>query len=94
MFGVNSINGSFQWLGVPDLLMTDVPPWTDYILAPITAWGNGGTDTNANWGRQPGGTYGSVAVLWIGTVHAMPAYAHSSPENTCIAARRVHGNIL
>ena len=34
MFGVNSINESVQWLGVPAPLRTDGPPWTDNILAP------------------------------------------------------------
>ena len=31
MFGVNYINGSVQWLGVPDFLRNDGPPWTDHI---------------------------------------------------------------
>ena len=39
MFGVNSINGSVQWLSAPAPLMTNVPPWTDNILAPSSAWG-------------------------------------------------------
>ena len=39
MFGVYSINGSVQWLGVPDFLRTDGPPWTDNLLAPVPSWG-------------------------------------------------------
>ena len=38
MFGVNIINGSVQWLGIPDLLRTDGPPWTSNILAPHPSW--------------------------------------------------------
>ena len=37
MFGVKPINGSVQWLDVPDPLRTDGPPWTDNILAPSPA---------------------------------------------------------
>ena len=48
MFGRNSINGSFQWLGSPNPLSTDGTPWTDNILAPSPAWGIGGTATNLN----------------------------------------------
>ena len=62
MFGVDLINGSVQWLGVPYPLRTDRPPWTDNILAPNPAWGNGGTSTNPNWGIQLGGPYDSVSV--------------------------------
>ena len=74
MFGVNSINGSVQWLGFPAPLRTDVPPWTDNILAPSPAWGTGDNSTNPNWGSQPGETYGSVAVPWSGPVCAITAY--------------------
>ena len=63
MFGVNYINGSVQWLGVPTPLSTNGTPWTDNILAPSPAWGTSGTDTNTNWVSQPGGPYGSVALL-------------------------------
>ena len=50
MFGLNSINGGIQWLGVPAPLRTDGTSWNDNILAPIPTWGNGGTTTNSNWG--------------------------------------------
>ena len=94
MFGVNPINGSVQWLGVPHFLRTDIPAWTDNILAPITSWETGGTATNPNWGSQTVRPYGSVALPWISTVRAMPAYVYRSPENTRSAARRVHEDIL
>ena len=34
MFGINYINGSVEWLGVPDLLRNDGPPWDLNLLAP------------------------------------------------------------
>ena len=37
MFGVNSINGSIQWLGVPYPLRTDGHPWADNMLIPSPA---------------------------------------------------------
>ena len=48
MLGVNSIDGSVQWLGVPALLSTNGTPWTFIILAPSPAWVTGGTATNPN----------------------------------------------
>ena len=34
IFGRKSINGSFEWMGVPEFLRTDGTPWTANILAP------------------------------------------------------------
>ena len=94
MFGVNSINGSFQWLGVTTPLRNDGPPWTDNTLDSSPSWVTSGTATNPNWGIQPGGLYGSVAVLWSGPVFAMPAYAFRSLENMRSSARRVRDDLL
>ena len=52
MFGVNYINGSVQWLGVPSQLRTYGPPCTDNILVTGPAWLTGGNATNSNWGGQ------------------------------------------
>ena len=94
MFGVNSINGSIQWLGVPAPLRTDGPLCNDNILAHSPAWETGGTATNPNWGSQPGGPYDSVDVLSSGPVRAMPDYVRRSLENTCSAVRRVCEDLL
>ena len=94
MFGVNSIVGIVQWLGVPDLLRTDGPPWTDNLLAPSPSWGDGGTTTNRNWVIQTGGPYESVSVPWSGLVRVMPAYVCRIPENMRSAARRVCDDLL
>ena len=94
MFGVNSINGSVQWLGVPDFLRTDGTPWTDNLLDPSPSWVDGGTTTNPNWGSQPGGPYGFFSVLWSGPVCVMPSYVRRSLENTRSTDLYVHANIL
>ena len=94
MFGVNSINGSVQWLGIPAPLRTNGTPWTNNILASIPALGTGDTVTNPNWVIQPGRPYVSVVVPWSGPVRAMPAYVSRSPENTRSAATRVRDNLI
>ena len=94
MFGVNSIYGIVQWLDVPDFLRTDRPPWTDNLLSHSPIWGDFSTTTNTNWGSQPGGPYGSVAVPWSCPVRVILAYVRRSPENTCSAAHRVCNNLL
>ena len=94
MFGINFINGSVQWLGVPHFLSTYGPPWTINILAPSPSWRNGGPSTNTNWGSQLGGTYVSVAVPWSGSVCAIPDSVRSSPENMRSAVRRVRDDLL
>ena len=94
MFGVNSIYGIVQWLGIPAPLSTDGPHCEYNILAPSPDWGTGGTATNPNWGSQPGGLYGVFSVLCSGPVRAMPDYVRRSPENTRSAARRICDNLL
>ena len=39
MFGRNYINGSVEWLGVPDFLRNYGPHWTLNLLAPYANWG-------------------------------------------------------
>ena len=63
MFGTNSINGSFDWLGIYDFLWNDGLPWALNILAPYASWGYRGSIINQNWGSGYGGNYGSVSVL-------------------------------
>ena len=94
MFGLSSMNGSVQRLGVPAPLRTDGPPWTDNILVSSPAWVTGGNVTNPNWGIQPGGPYGIVVVPWSVTVRALTAYALSSLENMRSVAFHVHNDLL
>ena len=89
IFCKKPINGSFEFLGVPDPFRTNGPYWIDNILFPIPAWGVGGTMTNFNWGSQPGGRYDGVSVLLRGAVPGRPAYLPRSMENMRAPARRV-----
>ena len=44
IIGRISINGSVEWLGVPDFHRTDGP----VVVALRSSWGDGGTTTNQN----------------------------------------------
>ena len=94
MFRRNSINGSVEWLGVPDLLRTNGPPWTANILAPHPSWGYQGYSTNPNWGSGSGGYSESVSVLWNCPARDLPIYHQRVFENMCSTVRRVGYNIL
>ena len=50
ILGQISINGSVEYLGIPDFHRTSEPFWDDNILAPSSSWGYGGTTTNKNRG--------------------------------------------
>ena len=89
ILGIISINGSVEWLGIPDFHITSGPFWTANILAPSYSWGDGGTKTNKNWGIKPGVPYGSVAFPWSRRVPVCLDYVPRSPGNMCTAARRV-----
>ena len=93
-FGVNSINGSVEWLGFPNFLSTNGPPWTDNIFGPGPIWWYGGTTTNHNRGSQPGGPNGIVSVLWNFSACVCPYYVRKSPENMRTASRRLRDNHL
>ena len=42
------MNGSFEFISIPDPLRTKVTYWINNLLVPIPAWGVGGTVTNFN----------------------------------------------
>ena len=65
MFGRNSINGSVEWLGIPDFLRNDGPPWILNLLAPYASWGDIGPSTNPKWGSGSGGHYDRVFLCGI-----------------------------
>ena len=73
-YAKKSINRSFELLGVPDPLRTNMPYWIDNLLVPILAWVVGGTVTNLNWVSQPGGCYDGVSEPWCVAVPAHPSY--------------------
>ena len=57
MFVRNSMNGTVEWLGVPEFLRNDGPPWTLNLLDPYENWEDIGSITNPNWGSQSGGGF-------------------------------------
>ena len=81
MFGINSINGSVQWLGVPDFLRTDGPAWTANLLDTHPSWGDQGYSTNPNWGSQYGGHSDSVSIPWDCPVHVL---SHRSDRKSVV----------
>ena len=46
ILGGISINGSVEWLGIPDFKRTGGPIWADNLLVPHSSWGDGATTTN------------------------------------------------
>ena len=94
IFCKKSINVSFEFLVVPDPLITCRPYWIDNILVHIPSWGVGGTVKNLNWGSQLIGRYSGVSLLWRGYIPARPAYLPRSPENTCATAHHVRDDLL
>ena len=55
MFVRNYINGSVEWLGVPNFLRNDDPPCTLNLLAPYANWGGRGSSTIPSWSSVSGG---------------------------------------
>ena len=94
MFGINSINGSVEWLRVPDFLRTNGPAWTANLLAPHPSWGGGGSTTNPNWGSKYGRVSGSVSVPRNRPVCVLPIFHRRISENMRTAAHRVCDNLL
>ena len=94
MFGINSINGSVQWLGVPDFLRTNGPVWTANLLAPHPSWVDKGSRTNLSWVSQSGGHSDSFFIPWDRPVRVLPVYHRRIFENLCAAARCVCDDLL
>ena len=74
MFGRNSINGSVKWLGVPNILRNDGPPWNLNILAPYANWGGRGFSTSPNLGSFYGGYFDGVSINWNHPDRVLPIY--------------------
>ena len=74
-----SINGSVEYLGIPEFHRIGEPFWDDNLLVPCYSWGDGGTTTNKNWGIQPGGPYESISVPRSRPVPIRLTYIPRSP---------------
>ena len=94
MFGRNSINGSIEWLDVPNFLSTDGPPWTANTWAPHISGGNQESSTNPDWDSCSGENFDSVSIPWNRPVRVLPIYYWKVFQNTRSAVRCVRGNLL
>ena len=94
ILGRISMNGSVEWLGVPDFHRTNGPACTDNLLAHGYSWGDRGTTTNQNWGSQSGVDSVSVSFPWNRPVRVLPVYCRRISKNMRAAARRVRDDHL
>ena len=82
MFGRNSIYGGVKWLGVPNFLRNDGPPWTLNIMAPGANWGDRGYSTSPKWCSGSRGHSGVVSIQWNYPACVLPIYHRGVFENT------------
>ena len=81
------INGSVEYLSIPDFHRTGGPFQYDNLLDTLSSWGDGGTTTNKKLLIQLGGPYVSVSIPWCGAIAAHSDYVSRSLENARAAAR-------
>ena len=93
-FGRKLINGSSEWMGIPDFLRTDGPPWTANLLDPYADWGNGGTSTSQNLSSSSGGYSDSVHLNWNRPARYLTIFHRRVFKNTRSAGRRARGDLL
>ena len=94
MFGRDSINGSFKWIGVPNFVRDYEPPWTLNILAPYANWGDRGSSTSPNLGSGSGEYSDGVSINWNCPARVLLIYHRRIFENTRSAAGRARDNLL
>ena len=81
-----SINGSVEYLGIPDFHRAGGTFWADNLLSPHSSWVSGGNTTNQNWVIHTGGPYNNVSAAWRGAVLTRHDYVARNPENVRAAA--------
>ena len=76
------INGSVQFLGIPNFVRNSGLWCIENLQAPTvpTGWGNAKTP-NRTWRVIPGGPYSMWSVPWVSIGTASPAYMPRSLEN-------------
>ena len=94
MFERKSINGSFKWIGIPDFLRENGPPWTSNLLDPYADWGRGVRSNSQNLTSGFGGYSDSVHINWNCPACKLPIYHRRVFENTSSAGRRKCVNLL
>ena len=66
------MNGSYEWMGVPDFLRTDGDPWTANILDTYVDWRREGTSTSQKLSSGTGGYSDSVNINWNRPARDLP----------------------
>ena len=84
MFGRNYINGSVEWIGFPNLLRNDGPPWNLNILAPYAKLGDIDSSTSTHWGSGSEGNCDSVSISWNRPTCVLPVYHRRIFENPAV----------
>ena len=94
MFGRKLINGSFEWVVVPDFFRSNGPPWTINLLAPCADLGLKGPSTNKNLSSGSGGYSDSIHINWNHLARELPIYHRRVLESTRRSGSRTHDNLL
>ena len=94
MFCRKYINGSVKWLGIPNFLRNDGPPWTLNILDTYAKWGYRGSSTSPNLGSVSGGYPDSVSINWNCPTCVLLIYQRRIFDNTRSAAHRARDYLL
>ena len=95
VIGQLSINGSVQFLGIPNFFGNSGLLFIENLKSPTVTpgWGHSYTTTK-NWLVIPVGPYRMWSVPWVSTVPSHLAYMPGSPENPRTAARRICDDFL
>ena len=83
MLGRKTINVSVKWIGVPNFLRTDGPPWTLNLLSPYSNWVDRGSSTSPNLVSGYGGVFRrcfyqmELSCLWPSNLPPEDLWEHS-----------------
>ena len=94
MFGRNYINGSVKWIGVPNFLRNDWPPWTLNLLEFYANGGGRGSSNSPNLGSGSGGYSDGVYIPWNQPARVLLAYHCIIFENTRRSAHHACNDLL
>ena len=94
IYGRKSINGSVEWIVVPDLSCNTGVAWTKNILVPNLCWGDRRSCKRWASATHCRPHFGGRSVPWHGVVPFRSNYVPSSPENARARIRRVLDNHL
>ena len=93
MFRRIYINGSVEWLRVPDFLSNDGPPWTLNILDLNANWGDRWSSTSPNLGSGSEGNSDSVSINWNCSARVLPVNCRIIFDKSRSDSCRAHDNL-